>query len=118
MKGWAWMVAALSAATVLLTWPQAVSLGSLPRHQDVLFSIWRLEWIAHAASHRGVRLFDANIFYPATGTLAYSDATLFEGVLAAPLIWAGAVSRPSSTTSFCCSGCSRRPWRWPRSSRT
>ncbi len=82
--------AALAAATVLMTWPQALSLRSLPPHRDVLFSMWRLEWIAHALSHRGVHLFDANIFYPATGTLAYSDATLLEGALTAPLIWAGA----------------------------
>lgn len=55
----------------------------------MLFSMWRLEWVAHALSHPGVRLFDANIFHPATGTLAYSDATLLEALLAAPLIWAG-----------------------------
>ena len=34
-------------------------------------------------------MFDANIFYPAKGTLAYSDATLLQGVLGAPLFWAG-----------------------------
>ena len=32
---------------------------------------------------------DANIFSPESGTLAYSDGTLLEGVLAAPLFWAG-----------------------------
>ncbi len=81
--------AALAAATVLMTWPQALALRSLPAHQDVLFSMWRLEWIAHALGDRGLHLFDANIFHPATGTLAYSDATLLEGVLTAPLVWAG-----------------------------
>ena len=34
------------------------------------------------------RLFDANIFYPHARTLAYSDAMLLEGVIAAPLLWA------------------------------
>lgn len=81
---------ALAAATVLMTWPQAVRLDSVPPHQDVLFSMWRLEWVAHALTSRGVHLFDANVFYPATRTLAYSDATLLEGLIAAPIIWAGA----------------------------
>ena len=34
-------------------------------------------------------LYDANVFYPERGTLAYSDATLLEGVIAAPMIWVG-----------------------------
>ena len=34
-------------------------------------------------------LFDANIFYPHLRTLAYSDAMLFEGIVAAPFLWAG-----------------------------
>ena len=33
-------------------------------------------------------MFSANIFYPSSNTLAYSDATLLEGVIAAPLFWA------------------------------
>jgi len=33
-------------------------------------------------------LFDANIFYPHTGTLAYSEANLGAGALAVPVYWA------------------------------
>ena len=36
-----------------------------------------------------VHLFDANIFHPETGTLAYSDATLLQGLIGAPLLWVG-----------------------------
>lgn len=77
--------------TAFVTWPQALYLSSrLTPHFDAQFSIWRLGWIARALAAAPSRLFDANIFFPATGTLAYSDATLLQGVLGAPLLWAGA----------------------------
>ena len=83
-------VALLCALTVIVTWPAALHLGTrVPGHDDPLFSIWRLPWIAHALPHDPSHLFDANIFYPHARTLAYSDAMLFEGVIAAPLLWAG-----------------------------
>jgi len=83
-------LAFLTVATIFLTWPQALHPGTrVPGHDDPLFSIWRLAWIAHAVPNDIRHLFDANIFYPHLRTLAYSDATLFEGMLAAPLLWAG-----------------------------
>ncbi len=75
----------------IVTWPQALDVtGTLIGHHDVYFSIWRLGWIAHALATSPTHLFDANVFYPATGTLTYSDATLLQGLLAAPFLWAGA----------------------------
>ena len=63
-----------------MTWPVALHLGTrVPGHDDPLFSIWRLSWIAHALVHEPSHLFDANIYYPHVRTLAYSDAMLFEG---------------------------------------
>lgn len=83
-------VALLSALTVIMTWPAALHLTTrVPGHDDPLFSIWRLSWIAHALPHDPRHLFDANIFSPHLYTLAYSDAMLFEGIVAAPFIWAG-----------------------------
>jgi hypothetical protein len=77
------------ALTVLLTWPQVLYLGSkVAAHDDPLFSIWRLAWVAHALPADPQHLFDANIFYPHVRTLAYSDAMLFEALLAAPWLWA------------------------------
>jgi hypothetical protein len=61
-------------------------------HNDPLLSMWRLSWIAHALTDNPRHLFDGNIFYPNTGTLAYSDATLLEGLLAAP--WLAARVNP------------------------
>ncbi|HUQ86080.1 MAG TPA: hypothetical protein VM096_00895 [Vicinamibacterales bacterium] len=78
------------AATVILTYPQAFTLTtSVGPHYDALFSIWRLSWIAHQLPHRPLELFDANIFYPEHLTLAYSDALLLQGLIAAPFLWIG-----------------------------
>ena len=46
-----WLVASALAAllTVVLTWPQALYPGTrVVEHIDPFFSMWRLEWIAHA----------------------------------------------------------------------
>jgi hypothetical protein len=45
-------------------------------------------WIAHALPRDPVHLFDGNIFYPHGATLAYSDATLLQALIAAPWLWA------------------------------
>lgn len=79
----------LTALAVMLTWPQALHLGTaVPDHDDPFFSMWRLGWIAHVLPRDAGHLFDGNIFYPHRGTLAYSDATLLEGLIGAPLLWA------------------------------
>ena len=57
-------------------------------HDDPLFSIWRLSWVAHALPTDAARLFDANIFHPHLRTLTYSDAMLLEASVAAPWLWA------------------------------
>ena len=78
------------ALSLFVTWPQALVLSShLAAHHDAYFSIWRVAWIAHALATSPLTIFDANIFHPAAATLAYSDATMLEGVLGAPLLWAG-----------------------------
>ena len=76
--------------TAVMTWPQARSFGAeATPHQDVFFNMWRLEWFAHAVRTQPAHLFDANIFYPETRTLALSDAMIVEGAVAAPFLWAG-----------------------------
>ncbi len=83
-------LAFLLALTIVMTWPQALHLSTqVPGHDDPLFSIWRLSWIAHALPRDPRHFFDANIFYPHARTLTYSDAMIFEGVLAAPFLWVG-----------------------------
>lgn len=75
-----------TAAAVAVTWPLAAHFGTESvQHGDVYFNMWRMEWFAHALRTAPSHVFDANIFYPEPGTLAYSDAMLLEDSVAAPL---------------------------------
>lgn len=73
-----------------MMWPQVRHIydSAIP-HQDIYFNMWRLEWVAHAIANSPRDLFNGNIFYPEPRTLAFSDAMLVEGTIAAPLIWLG-----------------------------
>ena len=65
-----------------MTWPLGrVTDVVIPASDDAHFSIWRLAWVAHQLPADPRHLFDANIFYPARGTLALSDAMLLVGAL-------------------------------------
>ena len=82
------VTALFSALTAVMTWPQPLVLAThAADHQDVLFNLWRLRWVAHALATSPRHLFDGNIFHPERGVLALSDAMLVQGVLAAPLFW-------------------------------
>jgi hypothetical protein len=75
-----------AAAAVVLTFPLASRLGRIARDDaDGRFSIWNVAWVAHALTTDPAHVFDANIFYPHTGTLAYSENNLGAGVLAIPV---------------------------------
>jgi hypothetical protein len=79
-----------AALTVIMTWPQTRLLAThAVDHQDVYFNMWRLAWVAHSLASSPSTLFDGNIFYPEPHALAFSDAMLVEGLVAAPLLWAG-----------------------------
>jgi len=79
-----------TAAAALLTWPQAIRLGShAAPHHDVYFNLWRLTWMAHALRTAPATFFDGNVFYPEVRTLTFSDAMPIEGLVAAPMLWAG-----------------------------
>jgi hypothetical protein len=70
-------------------WPHVAHPRQVPDRGDPVFSAWRLARFAHQVAHDPAHLFDGNIFYPRHWTLAYSDATLLQGTLGAPFIWAG-----------------------------
>lgn len=73
-----------------MTWPLGrLTAVRVPASDDAYFSIWRLAWVAHQLPNDPAHLFDANIFHPATGTLAYSDAMLLVGVIGMPLFELG-----------------------------
>ena len=76
--------------TAAITWPNATVLASRTvEHFDVFFNVWRLAWVHHALSTSPATLFDANQFHPERRVLAYSDAMLVEGLVAAPMFAAG-----------------------------
>ena len=78
------------AITIAITWPNALVLSSRSiEHHDVFFNIWRLAWVHHALATSPSNLFNANQFHPEPLVLAYSDAMLVEGLIAAPMFAAG-----------------------------
>lgn len=83
------IAAVLIAVLAAVTWPYARVLASgMPDSTDPMFSVWRLSWFAHAVQTR-VSIANANIFYPETGTFAFSDTMFFLDGVAAPFLWAG-----------------------------
>lgn len=72
--------------TTYFTWPLALRAGSIGRVElgDGQFSIWNVSWVAHAVLRPGVAVYDANIFHPHRGTLAYSEPNLGAGMLGVP----------------------------------
>ncbi len=84
-KTWTGVTVFFAVLTAAMVWSMVRDIGSrAPQHPDVFFNMWRLRWIAHALGTSPGHLFDANIFYPERDTLAYSDAMLVQGVIAAP----------------------------------
>src|SRR6185503_3599455 len=72
------------------TLPMAVRIGHVGRvdNGDGQLSIWNVAWVARTLVVDPRHVFDANIFYPNRGTLAYSESNLGAGILAIPVYWA------------------------------
>jgi hypothetical protein len=92
LRGWQealLVVLGYSAFTVVLLWPLASHAGSAARfdNADTRLLIWNVAWVAHALVVDPVHVFDANIFFPHSGTLAYSESNLGAGLLAMPVYW-------------------------------
>jgi hypothetical protein len=73
--------------TLVMTWPLVAVLGSGVRdHGDPLLTSWILAWGAEQVSHGNLtHFFDANIFYPHHGTLAYSENLFPQALVTMPL---------------------------------
>jgi hypothetical protein len=65
---------------------------------DGRWSIWVVSWVAHALTTDPRQLFNANIFYPHTNALAFSEGNIVEGVIGAP-VWA-LTKNPYTTHNF------------------
>jgi hypothetical protein len=80
---------ALVGATVVIFPKQVLHFMSVPDLGDPLFSMWRIAWVTHQIVRDPGHLFDANIFYPLTSALTFSDSMILPALTAAPLLWAG-----------------------------
>jgi hypothetical protein len=81
---------ASAGLTAALTYPTAFKIGHVGRvdNGDGKLSIWNVAWVARTLVADPIHVFDANIFYPHRGTLAYSENNLGAGALAVPAYWA------------------------------
>jgi hypothetical protein len=65
------------AATAVMTYPLVPrAWDTVPFRVDPLLLTWTLDWELHQLLSQPLALFDANIFWPYHGTLAYSDLAL------------------------------------------
>jgi hypothetical protein len=76
--------------TAVLTYPIVLEIGHVGRvdNGDGKLSIWNVAWVARTLVSDPLHVYDANIFYPHRGTLAYSENNLGAGALAVPVYWA------------------------------
>jgi hypothetical protein len=76
-RGWAQralVALLLTVLAVVLTWPAAPQLGAMAVDLgDPLLTTWILAWDVHALATAPLRFFDANMFHPRRGTLAYTE---------------------------------------------
>ncbi len=90
LKMHAIVIGGFVALACVMMFEQVTNLRSVTDLGDPLFSLWRLDWVSYQLRTDPRHLFDANIFHPEPRTLAYSDAMLVPGLLAAPWLWLGA----------------------------
>ncbi|HTK29483.1 MAG TPA: hypothetical protein VL309_08025 [Vicinamibacterales bacterium] len=77
-------VITFALAYPLTVHPASAVLSDAP---DTNLMMWTLAWDAHAFVHQPLGIFDANIFYPARHSLAFSENLIGSGMMAAPVIW-------------------------------
>ena len=89
-----WTRATLAAAilTVLHTWPLATAPASLSLNHngDAMLNEWIVAWVQHQLPRDPLRLFQANIFHPASDVLAFSEPLIVPALVGAPVRLAGA----------------------------
>lgn len=80
-------LAGFTAITVALTYPIASQMGSAVRHHgDPVFNSWVIAENARSlVTGNPQGLFDANIFFPAPNTAAYSEFLIPQSLIAAPV---------------------------------
>ena len=92
LPGWRELLitsAGIAVLTGIVLHVQVRNLDSVPDLGDPLFSMWRISWVVHQLAADPMHLFDANIFYPAKGTLTYSDSIILPAMMAWPFLATG-----------------------------
>jgi hypothetical protein len=76
-----WVILAGVALAVVTSWPLVLHLPSriAPDLGDPVRTAWEVAWVGHAMLHDPLHLFDANVFYPHSLSLAFSDSLLGYG---------------------------------------
>jgi len=89
VREWLVVTFGFGVLAIVLNYPLSTHLATLSRTEsaDGQFSIWNVAWVAHALLTRPTHVLDANIFYPRTRTLVYSETNLAAGTLAVPVYW-------------------------------
>jgi hypothetical protein len=82
------IVLLLAAVTVAMTFPLVLHMGTSVRDAgDPLLNTWILSWDVRQASRLDLRHFtDANIFFPESRTLMYSEVLLTQAAVAFPVL--------------------------------
>src|SRR3954465_8256440 len=77
---------------VVHTWPLVLHPARYSRNDnaDTQLNEWILAWVAHQLPRAPLHLFEANIFYPAHDSLAFSEPLIVPALIGAPLSWSGA----------------------------
>ena len=74
--------------TLFLTYPLSVDPASTAfRGPDNDLYKWTLAWDVHAFLHQPFAFFDANMYFPDSLTLAYSENVIGSALIAAPVLW-------------------------------
>lgn len=79
-----------SAVTVWFTWPLARAPARLGTpNLDAYGNMWALAWVAHQAVRDPLHLFDANMYFPWSRSLAYAESLIPQALQAAPILALG-----------------------------
>jgi len=83
-------LAAYLLLTVAMTWPWASALHELaPANDDLLGHVWGIAWVATRGFANPLGLYDANMYYPETLSLAYTESLIPQSLQALPVFWLG-----------------------------
>jgi hypothetical protein len=85
------VAATLTVVSVIVSWPLAAQLGSsLPGdYGDPVFVTWVMAWVNdHVTRGAFDGFWNANIFFPERGTLAFSEHFIAQSLMVLPVYWA------------------------------